>query len=416
MVYNAVMINFCSAKYTELIGSHKCDCGDRHDFFVRCLLEHGAFERMSAYLSDITPPMSRVVLMYDDEQLMNEIYASIKRDYRVVCIKAEEDKKKIELVALPEDTKLIIAIGSLAAINAAKYKAYLLDIAVVIATLPYYSVLNNQCVINDGGLYLTYIVNEPKGFIFDLDSKLTDADMAALFGTVAARLNSEFELYATALLNKSEYCPFISGAISDISAKAILDAASLSTHALKDMLLESALKLALLGRLVARGGEVQCALTYSMLGSSEFSLGELEFIFAAVLSPLYKSHITRRKSFLPPPDNNYRLEQISSFFGISEHKAIRLILPQISGKDAAIAEYKIREYTKDLIEKLNKNINLYRLAFKTFKRLYFDDGYSLDGFESGDISLCIALAPDIIQGSGMLTALKRLGELDAYIV
>ena len=410
------MINFCSSKYSELLGSHECDCGKTHNFSVRCLLEHGAFERLGSFLEGLTPPMSRVVLLYDDEQLMNEIYAHIKRDYRVVCVKAEDDKKQIELVALPEDTKLIIAIGSMVAINAAKYKAYLLDIATVIASLPDYGALNNLCVIHDGGLYLTYIVNEPKGFIFDLDSKLSDADMAALFGTVAARLNSAFELYAAALLNKSEYCPFISGAISDIAAKTILDAANMPSNTLKDMLLESALKLALLGRMVARGGEVQCGLTYAMLNKSEFSLGELEFIFASVLSPLYKSHIMRRKSFTPPPDNNYRLEEIASFFGISEHKAIRLILPQISGKQAAIAEYKIREYTKDLVEKLNKNINLFRLAFKIFKRLHFDDGYSLSDFESGDISLCIALAPDIIQGSGMLTALKRLGELDAYIV
>ncbi|MCH5164242.1 MAG: hypothetical protein J1F36_04420 [Clostridiales bacterium] len=409
------MINFCSSKYSELLGSHECDCGKTHQFFVRCLLEHGAFERMGSFLEGLTPPMSRVVLLYDDEQIMSEIYAHIKRDYRVVTVKADDDKKQIELVALPEDTKLIIAIGGVKAINAAKYKAYLLDIPTVIAALPGYGALSNFCVINDGGLYLTYIVNEPKGFIFDLDSKLSDANMASLFGTVAARLNSAFEIYAAALLNKSEFCPYIYGAISDIAAKTILDAAKMPFHALKDVLIESALKLALIGK-GERGGEVQCALTYSMLSSSEFSLGELEFVFAAILSPLYKSHIMRRKSFMPPPDNNYRLAQIAEFFGISEHKAIRLILPQISGKEAAIAEYKIREYTKDLTEKLDKNINLYRLAFKIFKRLYFDDGYSLESLESGDVSLCIAFAPDLIPGGGMLTALKRLGELDAYIV
>lgn len=364
--------------------------------------------------------MSRVVLFYDDESLMQEINNAIKREFRTVCVKANDDKRLLELVSLPEDSKLIMAIGSAAAINGAKYKAYVCDLPVVVASKPDFGALTSFCVINDGGTFLTYGVEKPKGYIFDLDRRLSDNDKAELFGMIAARLNTAFEYYASALLSSAEYCPFISGALSDIAAKTILCVAETdkASPKLNEILLNSALKLSIIASLgsFGRSGEVQCGMTYEILNDSDYSQGELQFIFASVLSDLFKNHIVHREIFVPPPDNNYRLEQISSLFGISEYKAVYSICPQISGKEAAVIEYKIREYSFDLLEKLNKNINLFRPAFKIFKRLHYDDGFSLAELCNPDIALSISLAPDIINGNGMLTTLKRLGELDKYIV
>lgn len=413
------MINLSSASYGEFSGSHRCDCGKQHKFDTLCLLKHGAFNELSNFLVNFTPLLSRVVIFYDNDELMNLVLCNIKRDYRVTSIKIGDSKKLIEQTELPEDTKLILAVGSAAAINSAKYKAYCVDLPVVVASLPEFSALTPYCVINDEGIYLSYKVSIPRGYVFDLDCEITDDEKATLFGMVAARLNTSFEYYAAALLGDGEYCPYLSGAMSDVAAKTILDCASLDKSAptLKNLLIEQGLRLSLIAQNnIPRCGEIQCGLTYAALNSSEYSQGELQFIFASVLSMLYISHICRRKSFTPPPDNNYRLEQISELFGISETRAIGLIRPQLSGSQAAIIEYKIREYTPELHEKLNKNRNLFKLAFRTFKRMHADDGYSLRELVGGDISLCIALSPDVIQGEGMLTALKRLGELDCYII
>ncbi len=417
-IYNAVMINFCTAQYTDMFGSHKCDCGLTHEFSVRCLLAHGAFNDMTSFLSEITPLMSRVVMIYDDESLMQEVNSAIKRDYRTVCVKSGNDKRSLDLVSLPEDSKLIIAIGSAAAINGAKYKAYISDLNVVVAAKPDFGALTSVCVVSDGGEIVTYEVEKPIGYIFDLDIRLSGNDKAELFGMIAARLNTSFEYYAAALLSSHNYCPFIAGALTDIAAKTILCVSEMdrASPKLNEVLLTSALKLSLLASLGSfeRSGEVQCGIVYEMIGDSGYSQGELQFVFASVLSLLFKSHIVHRESFVPPPDNNYRSEQISELLRISEYKAFDSICPQISGSEAAIIEYKIKEYSFDLLEKLNKNINLYRPAFKIFKRLHSDDGYSLEDLCNYDIPLSISLAPDIISGNGMLTTLKKLGELDRY--
>ncbi len=414
------MINICSSPYNKLFGAHRCDCGKTHEFTVKSLLSHGAFDAAVSFLSDIVPQMSRVALFYDDEPLMQRVNAAIKRAYRTVCVKADNDKRSLDILALPEDCKLIVATGSADVINGAKYKAYVCDLPVVVASKPEFCALTPFCVIDDGGLLATYKVAKPIGYIFDLDHRLSDDDKAELFGMIAARLNTSFEYYASSLLNSVDYCPFISGALSDIAAKTILGVNELdrTSPALGDILLGSALKICLLASLGSfeRGGEVQCGLTYSVISGSEYSQGELQFVFASVLSSLFKSHILARTDFVPPPDNNYRLEQISELLGVGEYRLASYITPQLSGKEAAIAEYKIREYSSDLLEKLDKNINLFRPAFRMFKRLHSDDGYSLEELCNTDIPLSISLAPDIIKGDGMLTTLKRLGDLDRYIL
>ena len=411
------MINFASSQYKLLFGTHKCDCGIEHSFKVRCLLEHGAFNGMVSFISDFTPPLSRIALIYNcAEALMQEVYASLKRDFRVVCVRADCEKKHAEMLDLPEDTKLVLAIGA-DAVDCAKYKAYMQDLPVVYVGLPSGECLAPHSVMDEEGLKVAYAVGSPIGYIFDLDFAVSDEEKAALFGDVAAHLNTAFEYYCAALLSGSEYCPYIGGAMTDIAAKTIFTVSEMGRKApnLSDVLIDAALRLAIISPSDLRGGDTQCSLTYDMLGESE-ARGGLRFVFAAVLSQLYRSHVMRRRSFTPPPDNNFRLEHIASLFGISEQRAIRGIRPQMTGREAALAEYKIREYTGELLEKLERNISLYKLAFKTFKRLHSDDGYSLTELIGGDVSLCIALAPDVVGGSGMLTTLKRLGELDAYIV
>lgn len=406
------MINLCSAKYGDFFGVHDCDCGKKHEFPVRCKLERGAYNFFSAFLSQFTPFLSRVVILYDDDTGMERVLGHIKRDYRVVPVKIDDDKRSLDRLSLPEDTKLIIAVGR-EAVEGAKYKAA--DLPVVVAAPPTVTALSPVCIVKEDGLYVAYDVKAPVGYIFDPDCEY---DKAEVFGMISARLITSFEYYASSLFSGGDYCPFLAGMMSDISSKAILYAAENDKNSprLKETLLVSALKLSLISSVLPVGsGEVQCALTFKLLGS-ELKPSELQFVFAAVLNSLYLSHVSYRPCFVPPPDNNYRLEQISEMLGISESRAITKLRKQIGGFEAEMTDYKLKEYSVDLSRRLEKNGNLFRLAFRIFKRLRPDDGFSLKELKSNDISLCLALAPDVIGGESMLTSLKRLGELDRYIV
>lgn len=415
ILYNAAMDNLSSLTYDRFYGNHKCDCGKDHNFETVCNLSSGAFDSMPEFISGFIPNLSRVAIFYDDEVLKDKILNSVKKEFRTVFIKVNDDKSEIEKISLPEDTKLIIASGG--TVNAAKYIAFTLDIPVIVAALPEFFALTSICIVKERGTFSAYKVNKPVGYIFDTDYPVSDKNLAALFGSVAARLNTAFEYYVSYLMSGKEYCPFLAGAISDIAAKTVLSD-GVTIPKFKETLLRQALKLSLIGSLdlIEYSGEAQCGLAYELLMPNSYSQGEIQFVFSAVLTKLYLAHLSRRHSFVPPPDNNLRLEQISEIFGISESTAIKSIRPQIGGKEAALFEYKIKEYNFDLIEKLQKNLSLYNMGFKIFKRLYSDDGYSLNELLSGDLSLCIALSPDIIWGEGMLSALKRNGELDAYII
>lgn len=413
-------MNYCTADYTQLHGSYDCDCGKTHDFTVKCLLVRNAFTCASAFISNFTPFLSRIVVLYDDERLALKFYDGTKKDYRVGLVKISYEKKEIESISLPEDCKLIVAVGSFFAVNAAKYVAALNELPVVVASLPYFDCLSDVCVINEGGVYVKYVVPKPQGYVFELNAQLKDEQKAELFGQIVSRLNSAFDYYCSALFGSVDYCPFIAGGISDIAAQTALSVKNLhkNSHMLSEILLQNSLKLALIASTsnLTFGGETQCALCYSMLNGNDYSQGELQFVFAAVLAKLYKNHARRRSRFTPPPDNNYRLERISELLSISEYKALNFLRPQLSGFEASLIEYKIREYGDDLIEKLSAEANIFTLAFRVFKRLYGDDGYSLSTLKSNDLSLSIALAADVVKGNGMLTVLKRLGELDRYIV
>ena len=413
------MINFCLADYKHMYGGYDCDCGVTHTFNVKCLLSKGATKQIAAFLSDYAPFLSRIAIFYDDEEMLNAVVANVKKEYRVTTVFARGDKKMTEQTQLAEDTKIIVALGSERAISSAKYKAHLLDLPLVVSSFPYYSALSSQCVLDDDGAYCTCLVNKPCGYIFDTAYPLKREDRAELFGQISARLLSAFEYYVTGIFDGIRYCPFIAGGLSDIAVKTIISLKDTSKDLpfLNEILLNAALKQAIIASTddLCVGGEIQCGLTYAML-EGDRSFASSEFIFAAVLNKLYLSHVFRRKGFTPPPDNNLRLRHIAELAGISEDKAISKICPQISGKEAAIIEYKLNEYKMDIAEKLRASLNLFKLAFRTFKRLRDDDGYALSMYKSADVSLCIALAPDVIKGNGMLTALKRLGELDCYIV
>ncbi|MBR2967849.1 MAG: hypothetical protein IKC35_03620 [Clostridia bacterium] len=402
-----------------MYGSYNCDCGLVHTFSVKCLLTKGAYRQAAAFLSDFAPFLSRVAIFYDDEKMLNTFITSVKKEYRTTTVYASVSKKKIELMRLPEDTKIIVAVGSERAIDSAKYKAHLLDLPLVVSSFPYYSALSSQCVLNDDGALVSCCVNKPRGYIFDTAYPINRENRAELFGQISARLISAFEYYAAGIFDGGKYCPFIAGGLSDIAAKTIISLkdASKDLPFINEILLTASLKQAIIVSSgdVCTGGEIQCGLTYAML-NQELSQPSAQFVFAAVLNKLYLSHVFRRKSFTPPPDNNLRLQQISELIGISEYKALNKICPQLSAKAAAILEYKINEYRIDITQKLRASLNLFKLAFRTFKRLRDDDGYALSAYKSADVSLCIALAPDVIKGQGMLTALKRLGELDCYIV
>lgn len=408
------MENFASLDIDKFYGTHECDCGNLHTFDVRCALSHGAFSHLTQWLSEFAPPLSRVAIFYTDERNLNELLPHINREYRVSSFRVTSEKKEIGMLDIPEDARLVIALDG--AVDSAKYKAYTLDLPLVIVGVPDFYALSPRCTLREDGLYCTYKVSRPKGCIFDCDVRLDDNRVAEIFGDVAARLNTSLENYATAHIGGKKQCKFIPLAMSDIAAKAILGC-DFALPKFRDELLAHAFRLALLGSLdeVEPSGEAQCALCYDML-SGGYSLGTLRFVFAALLTKLYYSHVNRRPSFVPPPDNNYRLSEISELFDISEIKAIKCLLPQLSGHEAAMFEYKMREYRGEFNEKLVKNLSLFSLAFKTFKRLLPDDGYSLTELVGGDLSLCIALSPDMIWGSSLLNALKRNGELDAYII
>ncbi|MCL2375364.1 MAG: hypothetical protein FWC82_02420, partial [Firmicutes bacterium] len=169
------------------------------------------------------------------------------------------------------------------------------------------------------------------------------------------------------------------------------------------------------------GGESQTAHAMNLLFLHEERAlrlrGEVEMFVAPIVMNLYQSTLLQKRSFfVSPPDNNARLHYLCEFFGLKQQRIINKIRPILSNNEVDLMTYRLDEYREELSELAMKNSSRLQRGWKIFKRLYTDDGYALrKEIDSSDVSIALALAPDLKNKFTFLTALKCMGLLEGYI-
>lgn len=147
--------------------------------------------------------------------------------------------------------------------------------------------------------------------------------------------------------------------------------------------------------------------------------GETEFLSAGALIDYYLAALKSPPPSVPvfPPDNCRRIDAVCEYFKTDVRLAAAMNTPVFPPLKMRIAEYRSNEFKSEYLRLLDGVKRRYARALPAFKHMHSDDGYSLKNlFESADVSLCLALAPDVFPAGSMLSFYKQTGDLDKYII
>ena len=116
------------------------------------------------------------------------------------------------------------------------------------------------------------------------------------------------------------------------------------------------------------------------------------------------------------PDVNARLDFMAMRFGISPVVLTKNLGGYAPASELARKVYCVREYAPDLDVKAAAYLRILDFAFKRFKRLYKDRGFSYNGYvRAEEKKLCFALASDVGSAFTLLDLARETGLTDAFI-
>lgn len=395
----------------------------------------GAEEKLPEVIQKITPSGCGVLLLYEQGFSVEEQERSLRRSGYAVYprrIPPNADYTLIEEIVVGDDVRVIAGFGGGFIADCAKYLAASSAKPSIVIVRAHSSTafLLPSAVLGVGGLPKLFKTPPPKAVVCDPSLLPKDDGMnASAFGEIVSRTIALFdwkfscivrgetlndELYAAALKE-------VDGVLSAFGRFSRWD------DGVSGMLFESGLRLSALAAMsdssrLYSGGDTACALVLAAMYEKEkrkrLYQGENEFLFSLILFETYrKIFCGEQKDFIAPPDNGMRAEKLSEILGIKESTAYSAVSPYISQNLLELYEYRVGEYQRELKEELTALKSRLSGAYRVFRRLHGDDGFSLRGylkpFEAG---LCIALAPEMRDKYGVLTYLKNLGLTDGYLL
>ncbi|MDE6618575.1 MAG: hypothetical protein K2K13_06090 [Clostridiales bacterium] len=265
-----------------------------------------------------------------------------------------------------------------------------------------------------------------KPFAVVFDESDTHFNHASLFGEIVALDLAAFDAEFSARMDGRRIvgntAERIATLVTELTAE--LKGAEKDCKAVKSALVKAGKNAAEIvmdcPELLCSSGAAQAAEAYRMLCAAEqrqpCMRGELEMILGAYVTDFYiKSLSTMQFEF--PPDNNKRIDSMTSNLGVDVRRACVHISPIYPPQKLMLYEYRIKEFRAELMRALTAVVRRRSEAWQVFKRLYPDDGYCLKTLvDKSDAPLCVALAPDVFRADSLLSFLKQTGKLEKYVI
>ncbi len=414
----------------------ECSCGKRHKLDTAFFLGAGAEENILSAMNVIAPAGCGVVLVRERGYEVEDLKRLLRRGGYLVHereVSRGDGFAVLEGETVGDGVRVVLGVGGGYVCDCAKYIAAFasLKCGMVVRVHSSASFLVPSASIDGGGMPRLFKTDAPKFVLCDTArlQKASGNINAALFGEIASRLVALYDWRFSSLVRGEKICDEIyDAALGEIDGLlAALRGIGRGAET-AGILFESGLKLSALAALedssrLFCGGDTACALALEMLMKHEERKsrlrGENELLFSMLLLDIYPKIFEARKQdgFLPPPDNNMRLEKLVEYLGANERAAANSITPYLPEKVMALCDYRIGEYEDELKSELKKFSTRLKAAYKIFRRLYSDDGFSLRGYlDVSETQLCLALAPEMTGKYGALTHLKNMGVTDAYLL
>ncbi|MCI9031471.1 MAG: iron-containing alcohol dehydrogenase [Clostridia bacterium] len=414
----------------------ECSCGKKHRLDSAFFLGAGAEENILAAMSVIAPSGCGVVLVRERGYEVEDLKRLLRRGGYPVHereVSRGDGFAVLENETIGDGVRAVLGVGGGFVCDCAKYIAAFarLRCGMVVRSYSSASFLVPSASIDGGGMPRLFKTDPPKFILCDTSrlGKSAGSANAALFGEIASRLIALYDWRFSSLVRGEKICEEVyEAALGEIDGVLASLRGSGRNAETAGILFESGLKLSALAAIddssrLFSGGDTACSLALEMLMRHEERKGRLrgenELLFSVLLLDIYPKVFEARKQegFLPPPDNNMRLEKLVEYLGANERAAANSLTPYLPEKVMALCDYRIGEYEDELKSELLKFSTRLRAAYKIFRRLYADDGFSLRGYlDVSDAQLCLALAPEMTGKYGALTHLKNMGITDAYLL
>ncbi len=173
------------------------------------------------------------------------------------------------------------------------------------------------------------------------------------------------------------------------------------------------------GFIGGEGGDVAFARVMDLIsehdGHEKLPSGLVKLVAANVVSGAYRQFLLSDFGFIPPPDNNARLEQWSDYTGLEEKQILSYMRRDFSESEITKAVYSIKTSRVELLAELCYDAIALNRATRKIKKLLPENGYSaFSRLNAGDIRLSFALAPDL-GGGKMYSLMKSMGLIDAFL-
>lgn len=173
------------------------------------------------------------------------------------------------------------------------------------------------------------------------------------------------------------------------------------------------------GFIGGEGGDVAFARVMNLIaehdGQEKLPSGLVKLVAANVITGAYRQFLLSDFGFIPPPDNNARLEQWSDYTGVEEKQILSYIREDFSESEITKAVYSLKTSRVELLAELCYDAIALNGAIQKIKKLLPENGYSAFlRLNAGDVRLSFALAPDL-GGGKMYALMKSMGLTDAFL-
>lgn len=428
------MIDFKLAKdmnINALFGEKgSCDCGTEHFLPATEIYSYeGASEKIKEVVERLCP-VGKVLLVGVDDVLpyIDEVDGRLSQsatERLVISLGENVSESTMSKLDIPEDARLVIAIGSGTACDISKLIAKKLGVPLVL----FLTAMSCDTVFeSDVEIWRSFVLTKeygafPSAVIVDHDIIAENSDelFAAAIGLAATEYLTVFDCYTREKFLKAKVCPHMIDMLIVGVEKVLAAAEEIKNHArngiehfVDGMLKISAARALLSVDLTNSVGSTMRALyllrkkrgapVEALYGAKAF---EVYVKLVNVFSLFYE---TKTVEETLPPDMDYRYELLTKELGVNEWAAYKITSQLVSPKayehiKKAVDEN--REYFADAARELKKSLPAVVAAYDLFAE---ERGYD----DKKDLYIALVSSTELCGSFTTLSVMKYLGLLERY--
>ena len=418
-------------KTEEFAGlEYACSCGETHRAETRRLFcEKGALDRLSAVVGETG---AETLLFVSAQDVYDKYGRSIELLLRKSCrvtVHLFPSGFVPTLMRVAELSKYaaadaVVCFGSGSVADVSKYHCSIRGVPLIAVLSAPCADLSGYCNLMLNGKTERLLAAAPYAVIADPELIRTapPAMVASAFGWIAGTALALFEWKFAYLIGREPYCTELAR-FSDSLIRLAADAGERYTEGsgaalteLTECLLKHALCTQLLGK--NRLAESSATLTASILQAMNQPagpgslLGERVLLCANPLIRLFEAALSEDVRLpILPTDKARRATLLAKYCGTDAAETLRRLYDQPK-INMELAQYKIREYRRELLGELRELERLYVRINRIFKRIYPDGGFWLRSLKLPGLRTAAYLAPDLSDTFTVLTLLRDEGLLE----